>query len=279
MLAKVIAYGEDRASALRLLRSALVDTRVLGVTTNIGFLYRLLGDPDVVAGTLDTGLVEAVTDTLTGQDPPVEVAVAAALATRAERVPAGWADPFSAQTGWRIGEPAWDTHVLRVGPGEPVEVRVRGGEVSVDGGPPVAASVTVLPGALSVSVDGLTRRLDHASEGAGVRWLAYGPDTWRVSEVAPLRAAAAGAAAASGALASPMPGTVTVVAVTTGERVTRGQTVVVVEAMKMEHALTAPFDGVVAELTATVGAAVAMEQRLAVVEPDADESTPDEEQR
>jgi acetyl-CoA/propionyl-CoA carboxylase biotin carboxyl carrier protein len=267
MLAKVIAYGEDRATAIARLRAALVGTRVLGVTTNLGFLYRLLGDPDVAAGDLDTGLVEARADDLIGLAPPPEVAVAAALAARAERTAAGgWADPFSAQTGWRVGGPAWDTHVLRIGPGDPVEVRVRDGLVSVDGGAPLPAAVQVVPGGLSVSHDGLTRRFDYAAQSPGVRWLAYGPDTWRVSEVDTVRAAAAGAAVGNGALTSPMPGTVTVVKAAVGDRVTRGQTVVVVEAMKMEHALTAPFDGVVTQVGALVGASVAMDQPLAIVE-------------
>lgn len=84
---------------------------------------------------------------------------------------------------------------------------------------------------------------------------------------------------ASGALTSPMPGTVTVLKAAVGDRVTRGQTVVVVEAMKMEHALTAPFDGVITELGASVGASVAMDQPLAVVEPDADpEQAPHEQE-
>ncbi|MGC0417514.1 acetyl/propionyl/methylcrotonyl-CoA carboxylase subunit alpha [Embleya sp. AB8] len=283
MLAKVIAYGEDRATALGRLRAALAQTRVLGVTTNLGFLYRLLGDPAVVAGDLDTGLVEARIDELTGHPAPPEVAVAAALAARAERVAAGgWADPFAAQTGWRVGGPAWDTHVLRIGPGEPIEVRVRGGgvgqvgEVSVDGGAPVPAAVRVVPGGLSVAYDGLTRRFDYAAEAAGgVRWLAYGPDTWRVSEVDTVRAEAAGGAAHTGALTSPMPGTVTVVKAAVGDRVTRGQTVVVVEAMKMEHALVAPFDGVVSEIGAVAGASVAMDQPLAVVVPDASPASAD----
>ncbi|MFF7246269.1 acetyl/propionyl/methylcrotonyl-CoA carboxylase subunit alpha [Embleya sp. NPDC008237] len=268
MLAKVIAYGEDRATAITRLRAALAQTRVLGVTTNLGFLYRLLGDPAVLAGDLDTGLVEARTDDLTGHPAPPEVAVAAALAARAERnTGTGWVDPFSAQTGWRVGGPAWDTHVLRIGPGEPIEVRVRGGEVSVDGGPPVPASVQVVPGGLAVAHDGLTKRFDYVAETSGVRWLAYGPDTWRVSEVETVRAEAAGGASAGGALTSPMPGTVTVVKAAVGDRVTRGQTVVVVEAMKMEHALTAPFDGVVTEIGAPAGASVAMDQTLAVVTP------------
>ncbi|MDV9179026.1 acetyl/propionyl-CoA carboxylase subunit alpha, partial [Streptomyces sp. W16] len=79
MLSKVIAYGPDRATALRKLRAALADTVTLGVPTNAGFLRRLLAHPDVVAGELDTGLVEREADRLVPGEVPVEVYAAAAL--------------------------------------------------------------------------------------------------------------------------------------------------------------------------------------------------------
>jgi acetyl-CoA/propionyl-CoA carboxylase biotin carboxyl carrier protein len=71
----------------------------------------------------------------------------------------------------------------------------------------------------------------------------------------------------SGELLSPMPGTVTLVAVNAGDMVTAGQTVLVVEAMKMEHAITAPLDGVVSVLHVRGGEQVTMDQPLAAVEP------------
>lgn len=66
MLSKVIAYGPDRATALRKLRAALAGTVTLGVQTNAGFLRRLLAHPAVVSGDLDTGLVEREADSLVG---------------------------------------------------------------------------------------------------------------------------------------------------------------------------------------------------------------------
>lgn len=105
MLSKVIAYGPDRATALRRLRAALADTVTLGVPTNAGFLRRLLAHPAVVAGELDTGLVEREADGLVPTEVPEEVYEAAAavrldaLAPRAE----GWTDPFSVPSGWRMG--------------------------------------------------------------------------------------------------------------------------------------------------------------------------------
>nr|BBJ53403.1 hypothetical protein SAVMC3_60320 [Streptomyces avermitilis] len=79
MLSKVIAYGPDRPTALRRLRAALAETVTLGVQTNAGFLRRLLAHPAVVAGDLDTGLVEREVDGLVAQAVPPEVYAAAAL--------------------------------------------------------------------------------------------------------------------------------------------------------------------------------------------------------
>ncbi|MZD06735.1 acetyl/propionyl-CoA carboxylase subunit alpha, partial [Streptomyces sp. SID5785] len=114
MLAKVIAYGPDRDTALRRLRAALARTVTLGVPTNAGFLRRLLAHPAVVAGELDTGLVEREMDSLVPEGVPAGI-YAAAGALRQERLaPAGgdgWTDPFARPDGWRLGgDPAWTVH-------------------------------------------------------------------------------------------------------------------------------------------------------------------------
>ncbi len=109
MLAKVIAYGPDRATALRRLRAALAETVTLGVQTNAGFLRRLLAHPAVVAGELDTGLVEREVDALVPAEVPDEVYEAAAAVRLDALEPRGegWTDPFSVPSGWRLGgEPA-----------------------------------------------------------------------------------------------------------------------------------------------------------------------------
>ncbi|HEY8339800.1 MAG TPA: biotin carboxylase N-terminal domain-containing protein, partial [Egibacteraceae bacterium] len=73
LLAKVVASGPDRATALRRLDRALAETAILGVTTNVAFLRALLADPDVQAGRLDTGLIDRRLDDLVSSDPPAEV--------------------------------------------------------------------------------------------------------------------------------------------------------------------------------------------------------------
>ncbi|WP_369214656.1 acetyl-CoA carboxylase biotin carboxylase subunit [Streptomyces flavofungini] len=260
MLSKVIAYGPDRATALRKLRAALAETVTLGVPTNAGFLRRLLAHPAVVAGDLDTGLVEREADSLVPEGVPVEVYEAAAAVREAARIPSGdgWTDPFSVPSGWRLGAaPAPVTHWLRAAGHEPV-ARVLG-----------SGARTVTADRVSVTVDGTRHTFHRAGD-----WLGREGDAWQVRDHDPVEASLTGAAhAGADALTAPMPGTVTVVKVTTGDRVTAGQSLLVVEAMKMEHVISAPHAGTVTELDVTPGSTVAMDQVLAVVEPDGEPET------
>jgi len=278
MLSKVIAYGPDRASALRRLRSALAETTVLGVETNTGFLRALLGHPAVVSGELDTGLVDRDAASLLPSEVPEEVYAAAALlrhtALEPEASATGWTDPFSVPSGWRLGgEPAWTVHHLKVPGREPVAVRVRGraggAEVRVGDAPPVRAALrTDGPGRVLLEWDGMTHAFAHAAAADG-RWLGRDGTGWHLTDHDPVEASLRGGAGAHGAdaLTAPMPGTVTVVKAAVGDTVTAGQSLLVVEAMKMEHVIAAPHDGVVTELDVTPGSTVAMDQVLAVVEP------------
>ncbi|MFJ9803422.1 acetyl-CoA carboxylase biotin carboxylase subunit [Streptomyces wuyuanensis] len=278
MLSKVIAYGPDRATALRKLRAALADNITLGVPTNAGFLRRLLDHPDVVAGDLDTGLVEREADSLVDGTVPPEVYAAAGLLreTPAPVDASGWMDPFSVPGGWRLGgEPAWTVHHFRVPGHEPVEVRLRGSEAVLDGVPvrPVRRAKDTAPGAatITVEIDGLTHAFHHAAAPGGT-WLGRDGDSWYVQDHDPVAASLSGAARqGADTLAAPMPGTVTVVKVAVGDEVEAGQSLLVVEAMKMEHVISAPHAGTVTELDVTPGTTVVMDQVLAVVAPHGDE--------
>ncbi|MEU6864023.1 biotin carboxylase N-terminal domain-containing protein [Streptomyces sp. NPDC046876] len=321
MLSKVIAYGPDRAAALRVLRGALADTVILGVQTNAGFLRRLLAHPDVVSGELDTGLVERDLPSLLPEGVPAEVYAAAALLEAslphpapsrnralpgpAPQTPAGpegaWTDPFSAGDGWRLGgTPAWTVHHFRLPGQEPVQVRTRrrGAEQELlfdaapdSGGgahqaPPAieARGLGQSPGApargrvvslggdrLTFELDGVTHRFAHAASPEGT-WLGRDGDSWHVQRHDPVAAALGGRGhAGADTLAAPMPGTVTVVKVAVGDKVAAGQSLLVVEAMKMEHVISAPHAGTVTELDVSPGTTVAMDQVLAVVAPEAEE--------
>ncbi|MFI5701594.1 acetyl/propionyl/methylcrotonyl-CoA carboxylase subunit alpha [Streptomyces xanthochromogenes] len=257
MLSKVIAYGPDRATALRRLRAALADTVTLGVPTNAGFLRRLLAHPAVVAGELDTGLVEREADSLVPDGVPDAVyAAAAAVRLDALRpVPAeGWTDPFSVPSGWRIGgEPAPLAFPLRIAGLEPVAH-------------PAPAAATVTADRVTVELDGITHTFHRAGS-----WLGRDGDSWNVLDHDAVEAALSGRThAGADTLAAPMPGTVTVVKVAVGDQVDAGQSLLVVEAMKMEHVISAPHAGTVTELDVTPGSTVAMDQVLAVVTPAAE---------
>ncbi|WP_328938462.1 acetyl/propionyl/methylcrotonyl-CoA carboxylase subunit alpha [Streptomyces tauricus] len=300
MLSKVIAYGPDRATALRRLRAALARTVTLGVQTNAGFLRNLLAHPAVVAGDLDTGLVEREVEGLVSGEVPAEVYVAAGVLRQTALTPdrpeqprpqtpdgpGGWTDPFSIPSGWRLGgEAAWTVHHVRVPGHDPVTVRVRGDEVRLDdaaislwgaGGLPLHAAQPHMsqPGrggagekeslsTLTLHMDGQSHTFHHSGT-----WLGREGDAWNVQDHDPVAASLTGAAhAGADSLTAPMPGTVTVVKVTVGDEVSAGQSLLVVEAMKMEHVISAPHAGTVTELDVTPGTTVAMDQILAVIAP------------
>ncbi|MFF0218879.1 acetyl/propionyl/methylcrotonyl-CoA carboxylase subunit alpha [Streptomyces vinaceus] len=305
MLSKVIVHGPDRATALRMLRGALADTVILGVQTNTGFLRRLLAHPDVVSGDLDTGLVERDLAGLLPESVPAEVYAAAALLALPHPAPAGgtgapgWVDPFGAADGWRLGgTPAWTVRHFRLPGQDPVQVRTRPARPGSGCGPATellvasgAAADPAAPGTgtpargrivsrtadtLTVELDGVTHRFSHAASPEGT-WLGRDADSWHVQRHDPVEAALGGRGhAGADTLAAPMPGTVTVVKVAVGDKVAAGQSLLVVEAMKMEHVISAPHSGTVTELDVSPGTTVAMDQVLAVVTPDEDEDAKEE---
>ncbi|WP_327732248.1 ATP-grasp domain-containing protein [Streptomyces sp. NBC_00487] len=253
MLSKVIAHGPDRPTALRRLRAALAGTVTLGVQTNAGFLRRLLAHPAVVAGELDTGLVEREVEGLVTTEVP-EAVYEAAAAVRLDALRPrgdGWTDPFSVPDGWRLGgasrPPAFD---LRAPGLDPVAHHPRG-------------THTVTDDQVSVTLDGVRHTFHRAAD-----WIGRDGDAWHVRDHDPVAAALTGAdRAGADSLTAPMPGTVTVVKVAVGDEVAAGQSLLVVEAMKMEHVVSAPHAGTVTELDVTPGTTVAMDQVLAVVAP------------
>ncbi len=236
MIAKVIAFGTDRSDALRRLDTALADTVLLGVDSNIAFLRDLLADDAVRAGDLDTGLIDRRPQPV-AELPPSEVVAAAAEAaplTVMGTASAVW------RTGW--GEPADQARSFDTD----------GGSVSTD------RAIT--------PVDLLTR-----IDADGDVWVHAEGRAWRLRPISRrdaltrrLAALERGADATSPELVSPMPGTVVAVHVADGQVVASGDRIVTVEAMKMEHSVTAPHDGVVRVHVAT-GAQVRRDELLAEV--------------
>ncbi|HTX63780.1 MAG TPA: biotin/lipoyl-containing protein, partial [Acidimicrobiales bacterium] len=276
MLAKVVARGVTRTEALDRLRAALEQTAVLGVTTNVGYLTRLLAHPDVVAGRLDTGLVDRTLGELAGPDETDtrDAAVAAACRLVAGLEPAGSAvDPWEVPDGWSIAGPRQSSVALRLG-GRTVSVTLRGrvregATVHVDGGPALqvrAEPMDVASSVLSLTIDGTSASWQTAFDREDI-WVSRGGDSWRFAPGPGGRAERGTTAKSAGPVTSPMPGVVVAVHAVVGDVVRSGQTLVTVEAMKMEHAVVATEGGVVMEVLVRPGQSVGLDQLLARVEP------------
>ncbi len=258
MLNKVIAWGPTRASALAKLDRALSEQVLLGVGTNTSFLRKLIRHPEVQAGRLDTGFIERHLEELIAEEIPDRVLAVYALR---ERLTAGGADLWDQPTAWRPGGPAALTWHLVVPGGRTVDLTLRADEVSVNSGEAFTAT-GVLDGAdLMLTTGGRTSRWATVVDGADT-WIGRGGDSWVLHErIVSLRV---DAHASDGDITSPMPGSVIAVHVAAGATVTKGDALVVVEAMKMEHTLIAPMDGTV-EVLVRVGQQVKVDELLVTV--------------
>jgi 3-methylcrotonyl-CoA carboxylase alpha subunit len=253
MLAKVIAWAPSRAEAAAKLAAALDATAVHGLTTNRAFLAALLRDPDFLAGDTRTDFLDHHPRLL---DPapatPAVVHLAAAIAASVARRRAG---DHAAPPGFRPLVAESLTHaVWRPLNGEPIRLAYRLGAGSgdtelvlrLDGEPAQRHELTLLDlGADGVRVrhDGVEVPCTVAAYPDGTVWVndPAAQSGWRPEPRLP----EAGLAAAAKNPVSQLPGTVTEVLVKVGDRVSAGQKLVVVEAMKMEHPATAAADGVV----------------------------------
>jgi acetyl-CoA/propionyl-CoA carboxylase biotin carboxyl carrier protein len=242
MLAKVIAHGPDRETALRRLDRALATFEIVGVGTNAALTRALLARPDVRAGALDTGLLERVLGEL-AVPAPDDLVAAAALAAAGSAHPAG----------------PWRRRVAGHG-----ELRVASGRVEL--GDRVWSGVAVrfdAVGDAHVRLEGVERRYAFALSDDAI-WIA------RDGHHLELRTerAARSALARSGLLEAPMPGTVLLVNVAEGDRVAEGDVLLVLESMKMELSIAAPHAGTVAGLALRAGDGVTRGQPLVAVVAD-----------
>jgi acetyl-CoA/propionyl-CoA carboxylase biotin carboxyl carrier protein len=264
MLAKVIAHGADRAAALRTLDRALADTAVLGVVTNIDFARFLLADSDVIAGRLDTGLLDRRAGDFVAVSPSDEQFAAAAACLWLRRFPAPGADLWEVPSGWRVGRHAPVSVRLRAGERtEHVHITgtADGAEVRIEDGERRSLLASLTANRLTVTLDGLRHEYTVALADSTI-WIAGDGGTAALEEVREASVRADEEQSGDAELVSPMPGAIVAVSVDDGAEVRAGAVVVTVEAMKMEHALSAPVDGVV-ELLVAVGDQVKVGQTLA----------------
>ena len=231
MIAKLVAWDEDRDEAMEKLAAILDEAEVWPVRTNAGFLFNCLLDEDFGAARLDTGFIGRKLDELVPDAEPDDLitrgaaAVALAEADADESVPSGFR--------------------LNAAPRRSVALSHASQFVTIDAddGPMAAVSGFRDPERVVVFHEGQAFEFALTTRGS------------------------AGHGAHDGDIEAPMPGKVTAVEVSQGDTVVKGQRLLTLEAMKMEHGLTAPFDGVVAELNAVAGQQVPVDALLARVEP------------
>jgi len=278
MIAKLIVWDEDRDAALRRLRRALADYHVAGLATNLDFLGAIAGHAAFAAGEIHTGFIERYRAELLPPPAPVPALGLAFAALglllwrdeEAARAALRSGDPHSPwhQTnGWRLNDD--NHHDFRFTDGAdscPVTVHfVRDGwRLDLPGGPLMARHATLADRRLTAEIGGERRTATVVRSGLDITVLHDGR-TWRIKLDDP-SAKAADRDAGDGRLAAPMPGTVVQVLVASGDGVTGGQPLIVVEAMKMEHTIKAPGDGVVTAVHYRVGDPVAEGAELLVFE-------------
>ena len=260
MLGKVIAWAPTRDEAIDVLAGALGETAILGITTNTGFLRALVSSDDFRGATIDTAWLDR--NEVPAPDPALARVFAAWTEVLLDTMPAPASSPGPWRAdGWRMGaDPAPDTVVLG---DDLVVVDRHRGQVTHAGATHDVRLVSAADHTVHLLVDG---RPEHAvlnvQRGAvdvvhrGQRWAWERPDPFGDHAVA----------AGDGTLLAPMPGTVLAVNVTEGQDVAEGETLGVMEAMKMELALKAPFAGTVTTVGATTGDLVKLGAVLFTVE-------------
>ncbi|WP_026873081.1 acetyl/propionyl/methylcrotonyl-CoA carboxylase subunit alpha [Inquilinus limosus] len=255
MIAKLIVWDRDRPAAVRRLARALDQVRIAGLATNLGFLRAIARHPAFAAAELDTGFIARHGAKLL---PPPAPASSEDIALAALGLVLGRArdrsSPWGLADGWRLNDEA--VEMLRLADGDaeiPVAVRYRRhGGLSIgtpDG--PVEAGGTLVDGVLTARLGDRTVRATIMAAEERIAVLRDGVD--RVFGIVDPLAHAGEEAGTGSRLTAPMPGRVIAVLVEAGAKVTKGQPLIVLEAMKMEHTVAAPADGTVTSLPFAAG--------------------------
>ena len=248
LLAKVIAWAPDRPTAFERLRSALRDTAILGVDTNLDFLATLVAHPDVLAGRLDTELIEREGAALVRPGPSLAVLAAYGVSWLERLRPrAVTSDPWDWPSGWRMASPATPLSFVLAADDGAISLSIsevaEGALLRVGDGPAHVVDWRLEEDRLDFTVDGASYA-GYVAIDEATTWVSVEGEVWPLVEASVARASFGGAPSGDD-VRTPMPGTVVSVGAATNDVVRAGQALVVVSAMKMEHVLIAPRDGTV----------------------------------
>ena len=255
MIAKLIVWGDDRAEAARRMQSALAETALLGVTTNLAFLERVVRHPAFLAGDTDTGFIERHRADLLppASDVPLEALVAAAARVflderraAADALPSPWNDTG----GWRLNQPALRRMEFKL--------------PSVMGEGRFVVDAVLHPGYAEVTVAGRSHRVTLGPDDGDRLQIALDDETYfaQVVRLGPTLSALTPQGRYELELVDPfhyepadtlpdarltalMPGRVVKLMAKAGDNVKKGQALLILEAMKMEHTIVSPRDGVI----------------------------------
>jgi 3-methylcrotonyl-CoA carboxylase alpha subunit len=279
MIAKLIVWDTDRERALARLREALAQCEIEGPKSNIGFLERLTAHSSIVDGSIDTGYLDRNLDAFlqpAGLDPTLLLAAATTRLLWLEETEraqaASGADPTSPWAladGWRLGHAGKRDlaflhggeriHVVAQGAGGDYRITTGDGDVSVRG-------ARWSGGVLSARFDGHARRFSAHADDVRVH-VHDGNSRLQIHPTQVYRREGPVQGLDDRRLHAPMPGRVVLVNVEPGHRVTAGQELLVIEAMKMELGLKAPRDGVIGDVRAAAGDVVEADAVLITLEP------------
>jgi 3-methylcrotonyl-CoA carboxylase alpha subunit len=260
MVAKLIVHGDTREEALARMDQALSEFHIVGLQTNVQFLRHVVTSESFAKANLDTALIQREAAVLFEQEKigaPMAMAGAIAFTLQQEKA-LEKADPFSRRDGWRSHGPVSRSFEFEFhGQAQTAQLwHQHDGslQLALDG---QRLSLHIEPTAagLLIALDGQRARLQVYRLGEQVHVFGAGGATQIT--VIDLLAHAGVAQHEAGRLTAPMPGKVVSFAVQAGDKVSRGQALAVMEAMKMEHTIAAPADGVVAEILYAAGDQVA----------------------
>ncbi|WP_018633469.1 acetyl/propionyl/methylcrotonyl-CoA carboxylase subunit alpha [Neomegalonema perideroedes] len=246
MIAKLIVHADTREEAARNLAMGCAQVQVWPVKTNAGFLVRAASDPDFIAGRIDTGFIERHAERLVPDgEPPLVVMQTAVLDLTREKSRNLWSPgPWDRLQGFRLNADSAPR----------AEIWIAGGVrwVDLEADPQKIAS-------------GAQLSLNWFFSGEEDRVVFYHGEAWAFRAPTADDGAEGAGAEGGGEIFAPMPGLVVSVEVAEGEKVAKGQKLLTLTAMKMEHALAAPFDGTVTRLAVKAGDQVTESALLAAV--------------